>query len=95
MQVADLLPERIQGLEITRMSFEPAGSMRGTPHIGGTKEYLHAIAGCITVIVAGIAYEVRAGDVLAFPGDQPHSYANRQTEAATAVSIVVPLPAAV
>lgn len=92
MQVADLLPERVRGLEITRMTFEPAGSMRGTPHTPGTKEYLHVIAGCVTVVVAGIASEVRAGDVLAFPGDQPHSYANRENDAATALSVVVPLP---
>lgn len=90
MQVADLLPERVKGLEITRMSFEPAGSMRGTPHVRDAKEYLHVIASCVTVLVSGDVFEVNAGDVLAFPGDQPHSYANRTAEAAVALSVVVP-----
>ncbi|HET7676020.1 MAG TPA: helix-turn-helix domain-containing protein [Gammaproteobacteria bacterium] len=92
LRVFNLLPERVRGLEITRMAFEPTGSMRGTPHVTGTKEYLHVLEGRVTVLVAGRVFDVGPGDVLAFPGDQPHSYANREAAAAVALSVVVPIP---
>ncbi len=92
VRVFELLPERVKGLIIERMELEVGGSMRGTPHVTGTKEYLHATAGTVTVLVAGRIFAVTRGDVLAFPGDQPHSYVNRGRSAATAFSVVAPAP---
>lgn len=91
VQVADLLPERVRGLEITRLRIEPQATMRGTPHVFGTKEYLHTLQGRVSVLVAGEVYDVGAGDVLAFPGDQMHSYVNRGQSDAVAISVVVPV----
>ena len=92
VRIHKLLPERIKGLEIDKMAFEPASSMGGTPHVPGTKEYLHCLEGELNVLVAGQVFPVAEGGVLAFPGDQPHSYRNRGRVPALAVSIVVPVP---
>jgi len=90
VRVHDLLPERVKGLHIERMELEAGGSMRGTPHVTGTKEYLHVTAGTVTVVVSGRMFAVPTGSVLAFPGAQPHSYVNRGSLHATALSVVVP-----
>jgi transcriptional regulator with XRE-family HTH domain len=92
VSVRKLLPERVRGLELDRLEIAAGASMAGTPHIAGTKEYLHCLAGEVTVIVAGEAFVVGAGDVLAFPGDHAHSYRNRGRMTADAVSVVVPIP---
>lgn len=92
VRVFELLPERFKGLIIERMELEPGGSMRGTPHTTGTKEYLHATVGTVTVLVAGQIFAVDRGAVLAFPGDQPHSYVNRTRARAVAFSVVAPAP---
>lgn len=92
VRVHELLPERVRGLIIERMELEPGGSMRGTPHVTGTKEYLHAVSGTVSVLVAGRMFAVEKGAVLAFPGDQPHSYVNRGRNRAVGFSVVAPAP---
>lgn len=92
VRVHGLLPENVKGLLIERMELAGGASMRGTPHVTGTKEYLHVIAGTVSVLVAGQVFAVDTGMVLAFPGDQAHSYVNRRRVAATAFSVVVPTP---
>jgi quercetin dioxygenase-like cupin family protein len=67
--------------------------MGGQPHLPGTKEYLTVLEGEVSVYVAGNLYAVQAGDVLAFPGNQPHSYLNTQFAPAVAISVVIPVPA--
>lgn len=93
VRVTRLLPESIAGLAIDRLEFDPAGAMRGTPHIRGTREYLYVLQGAVTVLVSGEIAEVEAGSVLAFPGDLPHSYRHGQGRKATAISVVMPVPA--
>lgn len=92
VRIHELLPEKVKGLIIERMELEPGGSMRGTPHVAGTKEYFHTVAGTVNVLVAGQMFAVEKGAVLAFPGDQPHSYVNRARAAATGFSVVAPAP---
>jgi transcriptional regulator with XRE-family HTH domain len=93
VSIRKLLPARIHGLEIDRILVQPRSSMRGKPHLSGTKEYLHCLGGQLQVLVAGTMVAVRQGDVLAFAGDQPHSYRNPDQVPAEALSVVVPLPA--
>lgn len=88
-----LLPDRIRGLEIDRVEFEPEAQMGGHPHLLGTKEYLTVIKGEVIVYVAGEAHHVKKGDVLAFPGNQPHSYRNPKKISCVAISVVIPVPA--
>ena len=89
VRVRELLPERVRGLEIQRLVLPPRSSMLGTPHVPGSKEYLHALSGRLRVVVSGERFTVAAGDVLAFPGDCGHSY-GAPDGAAEAVSVVVP-----
>ena len=88
--VVELLPERVRGLEIVRLELQAKASMLGSPHLRGSHEYLHVLAGYITVAVSGDRHSLSPGDVLAFPGDVGHSYANPGAALATAVSVVVP-----
>ena len=90
--VTKVLPERVRGMELDRMEFAPGVSMAGTPHVTGTKEYFYCLSGRMQVLVSGRMFEVGAGDVLAFPGNQRHSYRNAAAEDAAAVSVVMPVP---
>lgn len=87
-----LLPEKIKGIEIDKIELEPESSMGGHPHLEGTKEYMTVIQGQINVHVAGETYQVKSGDVFAFPGNQPHSYRNPRRTKSVALSVVIPVP---
>jgi quercetin dioxygenase-like cupin family protein len=90
-----LLPDPIPGMLIDRMEIELGGHMGGVPHVSGTREYLTCIQGEVTVYVAGNRYCVEEGDVLAFPGDQAHSYTNTGNKKAICLSVVALAPAGV
>ena len=64
--------------------------MGGTPHLPGTREFFTCLAGRVHIVVAGDRYELDEGDVLAFPGNLPHSYQNADAmRPARGVSVVV------
>lgn len=86
--VYKLLPDAIPGMAIDRVELEPGARMGGIPHSTGTKEYLHCVEGQITVAVNGEAFELRTGDVLAFPGESAHSYLNHGSKKAVGISVV-------
>lgn len=86
--VLRLLPDPLPGLQMERLELAPKGFMRGVPHIRGTKEYLTCLRGVIRLSVSGETYELAEGDVLAFPGDQPHAYHNPGRLPCAAVSVV-------
>jgi transcriptional regulator with XRE-family HTH domain len=92
VRISKLLPEKVRGLEIDGMDFDTGASMGGTPHVLGTKEYFCCLEGRMQVLVTGQAFDLAAGDVLAFPGDQRHSYRSPGHKGGKAVSIVVPVP---
>jgi transcriptional regulator with XRE-family HTH domain len=87
--IRKLLPDHLQGLELDRMEMAPNSQMTGSPHRMGTREYLACEAGQVELIVSGEKYELSAGDVVVFRGDQRHSYANRGAKVAIAYSAVV------
>ena len=87
--VFKLLPDPLPGMEIDRIEIEKNGRLGGIPHTAGTQEYLTCIRGSITVSVMGSQYRLEEGDVLAFPGDQPHAYQNLSNSKATGFSVVV------
>lgn len=93
VNIYKLLPDKIKGIEMNRMEFDPEAVMGGHPHLIGTKEYLTVIKGEIVVRVAGESFSVKRGDLLAFPGNQPHSYRNPKKSLSIAVSVVIPVPA--
>jgi XRE family transcriptional regulator, regulator of sulfur utilization len=71
-----LIPERIPDELLNIMEFAPGATMRGSPHLPGTREYFTCLAGDVTIFVAGERFDLHAGDVLAFPGNVLHSYKN-------------------
>jgi transcriptional regulator with XRE-family HTH domain len=86
----DLVPEPVPEEVMEIMEFAPGGVMAGTPHLPGTREFFSCLEGSVTIFVAGERYELDAGDVLAFPGNVPHSYRNTGKDGrALGVSVVV------
>lgn len=94
--VHKLLPDRIKSIEIDRFELKAGASVTGHPHVAGTKEYLMVLSGELVVHVAGEKFHIQQGDVLAFPGDQRHSYRNPAGGSkGVAISVVIPIPATV
>jgi XRE family transcriptional regulator, regulator of sulfur utilization len=89
-----LLPESIAGLEIARMELAPGGQLTGIPHTAGTREYLCCERGKLELLASGERWELDAGDVLVFRGDQRHGYRNPDARhACVAISVVCFAPA--
>lgn len=71
-----LIPERVPDELLNVMEFAPGATMRGSPHLPGTREYFTCLGGQVTLFIAGDRFDLSAGDALAFPGNVPHSYRN-------------------
>jgi len=91
VRIFKLIPDKVKGLDVDRMELDVGMTMGGKPHLAGAKEYFSVVQGEVTVAVAGEKFVVRKGDVLAFPGDQAHSYRNTGAQAAIAVSTIIPV----
>lgn len=91
VRIYKLVPEKVKGLDVDRLEIDVGVTMGGHPHLAGAKEYFSVLQGEVTVFVAGEKFVVSKGDVLAFPGDQPHSYRNTGNGLATGISLVVPV----
>ncbi len=88
VRVAKLLPDPLPGMEIDRLELAAGARMPGVPHHAGTREYLYCERGVLTLWASGERVDVRAGDLVAFPGDQPHAYGNGGSRAAVGFSVV-------
>jgi quercetin dioxygenase-like cupin family protein len=85
-----LVPEPVPEELLTLMEFAPAASMRGTPHLPGTREFFTCLSGAVTIFVVGDRYDLAEGDVLGFPGNVAHSYQNPDPrQPARGVSVVI------
>jgi XRE family transcriptional regulator, regulator of sulfur utilization len=90
VQIRALVPEPVPEEMMDVMDFEPGAVMAGTPHLPGTREFFTCLDGRVNLMVAGDRYELAAGDVLAFPGNLPHSYQNANPlQPSRGVSVVV------
>ena len=89
VSIRKLLPDPIPGMEIDRLELLPYAKMTGVPHTPGTREYLACEAGELVLVASGEEYRLAAGDVVAFRGDQRHSYVNAGARTAIAYSVVV------
>jgi transcriptional regulator with XRE-family HTH domain len=87
--VRKLLPDPIPGMDIDRIELPPNAKMIGVPHTPGTREYLTCEKGEIILVASGEEYRLSTGDVVAFRGDQRHSYVNPSSRVAIAYSVVV------
>jgi transcriptional regulator with XRE-family HTH domain len=88
-RIRKLLPDPIPGMELDRFELPPRVKMAGVPHTPGTREYLTCESGEIVLVASGEEYRLAPGDVVAFRGDQRHSYTNPGTKPAVAYSVVV------
>jgi XRE family transcriptional regulator, regulator of sulfur utilization len=86
--VHKLLPDPLPGMEIDRIEIAARGKMIGVPHTPGTREFLTCERGAIVLVAAGERVELAPGDVVAFRGDQKHSYENPSTAIAVGFSVV-------
>ena len=91
VRIFKLIPDKVKGLDVDRIEIDAGVTMGGHPHLNGAKEYFSVLQGEITVHVAGEKFVVGKGDVLAFPGDQPHSYRNTGSGMASGVSMIIPV----
>ncbi len=90
VEVFKILPDPIPGMEIDKIYLKAGAKMRGNPHITKTKEYLYCEKGTVRVYVQKRQYELNQGDVLVFPGDEPHAYENiSRSKIASCFSVVV------
>jgi transcriptional regulator with XRE-family HTH domain len=91
--VFKLLPDAVPGMEIDRIELPPGARMTGVPHTPGTREYLTCASGAIVLVAAGERFELTVGDVVAFRGDQRHSYTNPGPRPSVGFSVVALAPA--
>ena len=90
MRIRALVPEPVRDEMMEVMDFAPAAAMGGTPHLPGTREFFTCLDGRVALMVAGERYELSEGDVLAFPGNLPHSYQNLDAaRPARGISLVI------
>ncbi|MCB9601058.1 MAG: helix-turn-helix domain-containing protein [Sandaracinus sp.] len=89
VQVRMLLPDPVPGMSMERFELPPTTRMVGTPHTPGTREYLACERGRIELVASGTRYVLDPGDVVAFRGDQKHSYANPGRSTAVGYSVVL------
>lgn len=88
--IRELVPEPVPDEMMEVMDFAPGALMGGTPHLPGTREFFTCLDGRVNLIVAGVRHALAEGDVLAFPGNLPHSYQNADAlAAARGISVVV------
>jgi len=87
--VRRLLPDVIPGMEIDHMDLPAGATLIGVPHTPGTREFLTCESGEIVLRAAGERWTLKAGDVLAFRGDQKHAYHNATGRPAVGYSVVV------
>jgi transcriptional regulator with XRE-family HTH domain len=90
--IRKMLPEGLPGMEFDRFELSAGARMAGIPHRDGTREYLTCESGSIELGVAGERFLLHPGDVVAFRGDQRHSYRNPKSSKAVGYSVVVLSP---
>ena len=90
----DIDKERKKLIELAKTCIEldPKARIVGVPHRPGTHEYLFCEEGRLSVVVTGERFDLSAGDVAAFPGDQAHSYHNKGDGLAIGFSVVTLAP---
>ncbi len=90
--VANLLPDPIPSMEISRTEFSPHAKLAGVPHRPGTRGNLYCERGRIDLVVAGERFSLATGDVCTFRGDQSHSYINPGDTVAIGIGVVTLTP---
>ena len=90
--VRSLLPDPLPGTQIERIELPRGARLVGVPHTPGTREYLSCEEGSVVLSASGESWQLDAGDVLVFRGDQKHAYRNAGQCEARAISVVALAP---
>lgn len=83
-----LLPEPLPGWLLERIELEPGARHTGAPHAAGSREFLACERGVMVLRTALHRWELKPGDVVAYAGDQAHTYSNPGHEPAVAITVV-------
>lgn len=86
--VRSLLPEPVVGLELERLALPPRAQLAVLPHARGSRKYFTCEVGDVELDISGAVYKLRAGDVVVFRGDEPHTFRNIGATGAVAYSVV-------
>lgn len=89
VSIRKLLPDPVPGMEIDRIELPPGARATGVPHVPGTREYLACEQGTIELVASGERYRLEEGELVAFRGDQRHSYGNPGDRLAVGYSVVL------
>lgn len=84
-----LSPISAKGVQINLVHLDPGCRSIGRPHPEGAQEFYFALDGETIVQVEHDAVTVAPGHLVQFPGQRRHTYINRGTRTATAMSVVV------
>lgn len=79
--------------ELWRWTVQPGEGWGGDAHTPATRELAWVESGTLTLTVAGVTYQVRAGECARFPGSVSHAYRNEGTEPVSLTMVVVVPPA--
>ena len=67
----------------------PGANSGSKPLVHAGEELVFTLEGRLVFEIAGIRYELEAGDALHFMGDQPHHWANEEKESARALWVAL------
>lgn len=87
--VRKILPESSRSFELETLELMPSEVMAGMPHREGTREYFHCLQGRFQIVVSSQVFEILPRQVLAFRGDQKHSYKNLDKGRSIGISAVL------
>ncbi len=76
-------------VELWHWALAPGDSSRSEPHVDGTRELLHVVAGTLTLEVAGLEHTIAAGGAALFHADRPHAYRNDHKRLVQVVMVVL------
>lgn len=88
IKVFNLIPDKLDAIELERIEIKKGFLKTGTPHLPRTKEYFHVVEGSFEVNIAGETYTLSKGDLICFPGDQKHSYRGIKSALSTGISLI-------
>lgn len=76
-------------VEVFELRLSARSHQRSEAHAVGTREILVVLSGSMRVEIADSAYDLEAGDSLAFRADQGHAYINSGASEARAHNVIV------
>jgi quercetin dioxygenase-like cupin family protein len=85
-----VLPDPLPGMTFERLAFPPHTRVTGVPHTPGSREYLVCERGRVVLTTENSRWELEAGDVVVYRGDQSHGYNNPYDEPAVAYTLIRP-----